>query len=137
MTAEKLRLQQTLSFIMESQLNCFSINTTNLKILDSSINRFMKLLILDLSRNQITEISGIIILPSLIKLDLSNNLISKIENLEQLKSLKSLYLYSNNIEYSNNFMDNLISLKKLRNFNMSGNPVRIRMCIWVNLCIYM
>lgn len=124
MEPEELKLNQTMSFIMDSQLNNLSINTTNLKLLEPSINRFMKLLILDLSRNQITKISGLILLPLLIKLDLSNNMILKIENLDHLKSLKSLQLYSNNINYHENFIDNLISLKKLRNFNVSGNPVR-------------
>jgi Leucine-rich repeat (LRR) protein len=137
---EELKLNQTMSFIMDSQLNNLSINTTNLKLLEPSINRFMKLLILDLSRNQITKISGLILLPLLIKLDLSNNMILKIENLDQLKSLKSLQLYSNNIDYHENFIDNLVSLKKLRNFNMSGNPVRteIYICIFIrtytNMC---
>jgi hypothetical protein len=123
-SVEAIQSNQSLSFLLDSHLLKLSANFTNLQILDSSINRFDKLLTLDLSRNQIVRISGPIELPSLESLNLSGNMLSSLNFLENLMSLRSLLVHNNCITELKDSVNMLVPLAKtLTSLDMSDNAV--------------
>jgi Leucine-rich repeat (LRR) protein len=130
-----IRSCQSLCFLLDSHLLNLSVTFTNLQLLDSSINRFDKLLTLDLSRNQIVRITGLIELPSLEYLDLSGNMLSSINFLENLRSLKSLILHHNCITELKDSVNMLVPLAKtLTVLDMSNNAV-CRRIVMINLLL--
>ena len=111
-------------FLLETQLKHLTISSSNLHILDQSVNRFDKLLTLDLSRNQLVKISGAIELPLLLSLNLSNNLLSSMHFLEGLRSLQYLNLSANCVTSLESSINNLIPLgRTLKHFDMAKNAV--------------
>lgn len=133
LSVKAMRNCQSLYFLLDSNLLNLSVTFTNLQLLDSSINRFDKLLTLDLSRNQIVRIAGLIELPSLEYLDLSGNMLSSINFLENMRSLKSLILHHNCITELKDSVNMLVPLAKtLTVLDMSNNAV-CRRIVMINL----
>jgi hypothetical protein len=109
---------------LEDHLLSISIHSTSLTLLDSSINRFCMLTFLDLSNNQIKEISSLILLPKLLYLNLSYNCIKSLDYLQHLTSLKTLILSYNKIKSFKSCINHIISLSTtLLNLDLSNNPV--------------
>jgi hypothetical protein len=85
----------------------------------SGLDHMENLFKLNLSGNNITDIKGLENLKNLRFLDLSNNLIQEIKGLDSQKSLMTLYLNGNKIE-------ELKGLEHLRNLNalyLAGNNI--------------
>ena len=119
-----------MSFLLDSQLRHLSITHTGLQVIDPCLNRFEKLMTLDLSRNQIVRIGGQIELPCLLSLDLSNNMLSSLDFLQNLRSLSSLCLHSNCITSLAESVNMMVPLgRTLNRFDMRKNAVR---CAVVN-----
>lgn len=142
-SVEAMKNCQSLCFLVDSHLLNLSVNFTNLQLLDSSINRFNKLMTLDLSRNQIVRITGPIELPMLEALDLSGNMLSSLNFLENLRSLKTLILHHNCITELKDSVNMLVPLAKtITVLDMSENAVRFLMVVQllllqVNCCFYL
>lgn len=115
---------EAMSLLLESQLRHLTVTCTNIQLFEPSVNRFDKLLTLDLSKNQIVKITDQISLPLLQHLDLSNNLLYSIAFLEDLRSLKSLNLSANCVTVLEGSVSNLIPLARtLKRFDMTRNAV--------------
>jgi hypothetical protein len=81
---------------------------------------FRGLVFLDLSHNQLEQISGLDACPALRVLALAGNRLARIENLAVVPLLDTLDLHDNQIEV----MENLDHLTHLRVLNLSGNRLR-------------
>ncbi|NVM54481.1 MAG: leucine-rich repeat domain-containing protein [Candidatus Helarchaeota archaeon] len=89
-------------------------------IVDAISNIPPKLKILNVSKNEITKIDGLMDLNKLEELNLSHNQISKITGLQKLPQLRYLDLSYNQISE----ISNLASIKSLRWLDLSGNPIQ-------------
>ena len=114
----------SLGFLLEAHLHHLLVQSTKLQLVDPSINRFDKLVTLDLSRNEIVKIVGPLELPHLVSLDLAHNILSSVDFLEQLRALRFLNLSFNCITTLEGSVNMLVPLaKNIRQFNMSHNAV--------------
>ncbi|KYH34458.1 internalin-A precursor [Clostridium tepidiprofundi DSM 19306] len=99
-----------------NQIKSIDLSNNNIKDI-SALGYYHSLKELNLSNNKINNISTLRYLRGLEKLDISNNLVQNIYSLRYLRNLKSLNISGNNIEnlYP---LSNLINLEELY---MSGN----------------
>ena len=106
-----------------------NLNKSHVKHLELSSNEILQITgleelsnleILNISSNKLTSISGMSNLNNLKILHLASNNISKIEDLENLTNLEELYLRGNQISKLRG-LENLSSLQKL---DLSWNSIR-------------
>lgn len=74
---------------------------------------------IELADYEIDDLDGIELCKHLVSLDLSNNNISDISKLAFIKSLEEVYISNNQI----NFIDRIYTLKKLRIIDLSNNKI--------------
>ncbi|ODV63550.1 L domain-like protein [Ascoidea rubescens DSM 1968] len=106
-----------------------SIFYETLETLDISGNQLLKiegletlanLKVLNLSNNKISKLENLELLKSLEVFNCSNNLIQSLDNISGLCNIEELDLSSNKLEFRN-FIDELLTLKKLKRINICDN----------------
>ena len=122
-TPENHEIESMRAVMLESNLKHLIINNSMINKIDSSINRFTKLISIDLSGNNITSITDMILLPKLQRINISNNKLTSLKALECLTSLKTLNASNNDIK-SLTAVNILVPLgRSLLNIDLSNNPI--------------
>lgn len=112
--------------LVRDNLRHLSITSTTISEIDDSLNNFICLTHLDLSRNQINRISGPIKIPHITYLNLSHNKLTSLDYIQELTSLKSLIVSSNNLSSFKQSVNVLVPLaSSLTVLDMSFNPVSL------------
>jgi Leucine-rich repeat (LRR) protein len=106
---------------MHSKIKLLSLSGCGLRHLPEFLKACPNLKLLNVSSNQLNDLSGIDQVPQISELFASNNLISSLSDLDGLRKLKVLVLGNNRIEsYSTLVPVRSLSLKLL---DLSGNLV--------------
>jgi Leucine-rich repeat (LRR) protein len=112
---------------LEEMVNCECLLLSHNYIKDlEGISQITTLLELNLSFNRIHNICSLSDLTLLEKLWLNRNQIMMIEPLKDLKSLKVLGLFHNEIFHEEKTLETLMSLPKLQELAIDGNPVSVK-----------
>jgi len=112
--------------ILRDNLRHLTISSTSIYEIDDTINNYISLTHLDLSRNNIHMISGPFRLPHLTYVNLSHNLLESLDYIQELTSLKSLLVSSNNLASFKVSVNVLVPLSStLTVLDMSFNPVSL------------
>ena len=106
---------------LNTLVNLHTLNLSNNNITNiTGLNNLVNLHKLWLTDNKITKIQGMDTLVNLEILDLHDNKITEIKNIGNLVNLQKLYLHDNNIREIKN-IDNLVNLQEL---NLSCNKIK-------------
>ncbi len=108
--------------MLEANLRHIIMDMTCLLSVDTSINRFNKLITLDLSDNDIQHVDEGLQLPLLQRLDIARNRITSVTFLENLVSLKAVNLSNNRIKSLSSITGMVALASTLTSVDFSGNP---------------